>query len=293
MERTESIRVPDLAPGRYTVNIELQGFQKVTNNDVIVLLGKTFNADAELQPGAVTEVINVTGESRRIDLKNVVLAHNVTTEEMNRLPKTRSFQGIALTSPGVNTGDIEGGFQVHGASGAENAYTVDGVSTTSLLYGSSRQNTVFEYLQEVQVKTGGIDAQYGGALGGVISAVTKSGGNNFHGEAHHYYYGNGISAGPVPRLVLSPLDDTTVSSVQDSKQKFNNNEPGAPVGGPISRTACFSTGRIRRASFDARTTICTQQHRAGIDESRSRRRHRHSASSRIPAVVACRPTSAR
>ena len=74
---------------------------------------------------------------------------------------------------------MEGGFQVNGASGSENQFTVDGVSTNSLLAGHSRQNTVFEYLQEVQVKTVGIPAEYGGALGGVISAVTKSGGNRF------------------------------------------------------------------------------------------------------------------
>ena len=75
----------------------------------------------------------------------------------------------------MNQGEIEGGFQVNGASGAENAFTVDGVVTNSLINGSSRQNTVFEYIQEVQVKTTGIPAEYGGALGGVISAVTKSG----------------------------------------------------------------------------------------------------------------------
>ena len=107
---------------------------------------------------------------------------------------------------------------MNGASGAENSFTVDGVNTNSLLYGSSRQDTVFEYLQEVQVKTGGIAAEYGGALGGVISAVTKSGGNTFTGEGHYYFSGNAISASPVQRLQLSPLDDTTVLNVQDDKQ---------------------------------------------------------------------------
>ncbi len=187
-------RIAELTPGRYTVTIELQGFQKVSVNDALVILGKDFPVGTELNPGAVTEVVNVTGQvEKQIDLKDVALAHNITAEEFNQLPKTRSFQGMALTAPGVNQGDIEGGFQVHGASGAENSFTVDGVTTTSLLYGTSRQNTVFEYLQEVQVKTGGIDAQYGGALGGVISAVTKSGGNTFHGEGHYYYSGNSIS----------------------------------------------------------------------------------------------------
>ena len=78
----------------------------------------------------------------------------------------------------VAHGDIEGGIQVNGASGAENAFTVDGVDTTSIINGSSRQNTIFEYIQEVQVKTTGLPAEYGGTLGGVISAVTQSGGQH-------------------------------------------------------------------------------------------------------------------
>ena len=93
---------------------------------------------------------------------------------------------------------------MNGASGAENSFTVDGVNTNSLMYGSSRQDTVFEYLQEVQVKTGGIAAEYGGALGGVISAVTKSGGNRFTGEGHYYYSGSAISARPGPAAAAQP-----------------------------------------------------------------------------------------
>ena len=88
-----------------------------------------------------------------------------------------------MTAPSVNRGDIEGGFQVNGASGAENAFTVDGVVTNSLINGASRQDTVFEYLQEIQVKTTGVPAEMGGALGGVISAVTKSGGNTVPGRS--------------------------------------------------------------------------------------------------------------
>ena len=120
----------------------------------------------------------MTGESTPlVDNRSTLIAHNVSAEEFDRLPKGRSFQSIALTAPSVNQGEIEGGLQVNGASGSENAFTVDGVVTNSLVNGQSRQNTVFEYLQEVQVKTSGIAAEYGGALGGVISAVTKSGGN--------------------------------------------------------------------------------------------------------------------
>ena len=183
--------VPDLDPGRYAMVVELSGFAKVSMDDVAVSLGKTLKVDAQLKVGDMTEVVQVQADARpAIDSRSTLVAHNVTAEEIDRMPKGRSFQSLALTAPSVNSGEIEGGFQVNGASGAENAFTVDGVVTNSLIDGSSRQNTVFEYLQEVQVKTTGIAAEYGGALGGVISAVTKSGGNTFRGEAHYYYEGS-------------------------------------------------------------------------------------------------------
>src|SRR5262249_31478837 len=134
--------LPDLDPGRYTVVVELSGFQKAEDENLLILLGRTIEFSPKLQVGAVTEVVNVTGATPQIDPRSTTVAHNVTAEEFDRLPKTRTFQSLALTSPGVNAGDIEGGIQVNGASGAENQYTVDGVSTNSLLYGSSRQNTV-------------------------------------------------------------------------------------------------------------------------------------------------------
>ena len=142
---------------------------------------------------------------------------------------------------------------MNGASGSENQFTVDGVPTNSLLNGHSRQDTVFEYLQEVQVKTVGIPAEFGGALGGVISAVTKSGGNTFRGEGHYYYLGSKLASGPVQRLVLSPVDDVTVRYIQDDEQTDNRHEIGGSVGGPIVRDRLFFYGSysprfVRRTS---------------------------------------------
>jgi len=240
-----SFRIPDLEPGRYKVAVELTGFQRMEAPDVLVLLGKTFDISPQLHVGEVTETVNVTAEStRQIDLTTVTRSHNVTAEEIDRLPKARSFQSLALTAPGVNSGEIEAGFQVNGASGSENAYTVDGVVTNSLIDGRSRQNTVFEYLQEVEVKTVGVNAEYGGALGGVISAVTKSGGNTYRGEVHGYYIGNALSAGPIPRIQLSPIDNATVFHPQDDKQKDDRTEIGGSIGGPIVRDRLFFFGSL-------------------------------------------------
>lgn len=246
--------IPDLVPGRYRIRFELSGFSAVERTDLLVQLGRTFRVDAQMSIGALTETVQVTGEATPlIDTRSTLVAHNVSSEEFDRIPKGRSFQSVAMTAPSVNSGIIEGGFQVNGASGSENQFTIDGVATNSLLNGHSRQDTVFEYLQEVQVKTVGIPAEYGGALGGVISAVTKSGGNTFRGEGHYYYIGSGLSAGPVKRLVLSPVDDRTVSFIQDEEQTDNRHEMGGSFGGPIVRDRLFFYGSysprlVRRTS---------------------------------------------
>jgi hypothetical protein len=236
-------RAPDLVPGRYTVQFELSGFSKTERSDVLVLLGRSFELNTQLSVGAQTETVQVVGEaSPLVDTRSTLIGHNVTAEEFDRLPKGRSFQSIAFSAPSVSQGEIEGGFQVNGASGAENAFTVDGIVTNSLVNGQSRQNTVFEYLQEVQVKTSGISAEYGGALGGVVSAVTKSGGNTFRGEGHYYFEGSALAAGPVKRLVLDPLTENSSSYVQDKEQSNKTNEMGGSVGGPILKDRLFFYG---------------------------------------------------
>jgi hypothetical protein len=234
-----SYRILDLEPGRYTVRFELSGFATADMADVNILLGKSLDVSPSMKVGGVTEAITVTTESPLIDTKSTTIAHNVTAEEFDRIPKGRTFQNLAISSPSVNAGDIEGGIQVNGASGAENAFTVDGVVTNSLIDGRSRQDAVFEYLQEVQVKTGGISAEYGGALGGVVSAVTKSGGNSFHGEGHYYFGGSSLSASPVRRLVLDTSDDQTVRYFQDPKQDAAVHDIGGSIGGPIVKNKLF------------------------------------------------------
>jgi hypothetical protein len=235
----------NLDPGRYRMDFELSGFARQEMPEVNVLLGRTFTIDVTMKVGNVAEAVQVTAENAPlVDTRSTLIAHNVTAEEIERMPKGRSFQSVAMSAPSVNQGDLEGGIQVNGASGSENQYTVDGVSTNSLLGGHSRQNTVFEYLQEVQVKTVGIPAEYGGALGGVVSAVTKSGGNRFTGEGHYYFTGSALNAGPVRRLNLDPSDDVTVRYIQDEEQPSHNNEVGGSIGGPIIRDRLFFFGSI-------------------------------------------------
>lgn len=229
----------NVEPGRYTFRVEAKGFSIYEVPDINLLVGRALRVDAPLKVGGIDQVIQVTDAAPQIDTGSVSITHNVTAEEFDRLPKARTFQGLALASPSVNSGEIEGGFQVNGASGAENQFVIDGVSVTSLLNGKSRQGAVFEILQEVQVKTTGVEAEYGGAMGGVISAITKSGGNAFHGDVHYYYNGNAISAGPTRRLLLDPSTERIATHVQDGKFKDNNHEIGGTIGGPIIKNKLY------------------------------------------------------
>ncbi|MFB3906311.1 MAG: carboxypeptidase regulatory-like domain-containing protein [Acidobacteriota bacterium] len=247
----------DLDPGRYSVKFELPGFKTGEAPDVILLLGKTIELNMTLVIGELQQSVDVVYAAPLIDTQSTAITHNVTAEEFDRMPKARSFQDVALTSPSVNSGDIEGGIQVNGASGAENQFTIDGLSTTGIINGNSRQDAVYEFLQEVQVKTNGIEAEHGGALGGVISAVTKSGGNQFHGEFHWYNWGSPFNALPNKRLQLDPDTSATAYYVQDEKFQDHRNEIGGSIGGPILRDKLFFfssiTPQFRRREASIKT----------------------------------------
>ena len=221
----------NLDPGTYSIKFDAKGFTKSTVSEVVLPLGKTLRVNAPLSIAAAEQTVVVSEAPPLIDTTNSTMANNISAEQFDKLPKARSFQNLAMLSTSVNSGAVEGGIQVNGASGAENNFTVDGISTTSLINGQSRQDAAFEILQEVQVKTGGISAEYGGAMGGVISAVTKSGGNAFHGDVHYYLAGNKLNASPVQRLLQSPTDQITTKYWQDEKQKNDQHEFGYTLGG--------------------------------------------------------------
>jgi hypothetical protein len=150
-------RAPDLVPGRYSVRFELSGFTTAQRDDVLVLLGRQFDLNTQLAVGAQTETVQVVGEATPlVDTRSTLIGHNVTAEEFDRLPKGRSFQSIAFSSPSVSQGEIEGGIQVNGASGAENSFTVDGIVTE--LAGQRR--VAAEHRVRVPAGSAGQDERY-------------------------------------------------------------------------------------------------------------------------------------
>ena len=231
--------VHNLEPGRYSLTFELAGFTRAEVPNVDVLVAQNLKLDVTLKPGALATTVQVTGVTPSVDTQNSSVVFQIPKDQFELIPRARTFQSLAILAPRVNTGEIEGGIQINGASAAENAFLIDGVATGSIIDGRSRQNAPFEYLQEIQVQTAGVEASYSGALGGVISTVTRSGGDAFHGNAWFYYSGDSLSAAPSNRLVLDPTDNRTVTYQQDAKNSSRGLEPGFSLGGPIRRDFAY------------------------------------------------------
>jgi len=117
--------VRELPPGRYSATFEAPGFRRGEVPNIIVLVGRRAQVDVRMEVGAVEQSVQVVEAAPLIDTTSTMIAHNVTSEEFDRLPKGRTFQGVAITAASVNTGEIEGGYQVNGASTAENNYYID------------------------------------------------------------------------------------------------------------------------------------------------------------------------
>ena len=183
-------RLPALPPGTYTVHATLAGFRS-SDRLATVSLDGTATTDLALEPAAEEKVV-VSGEAPRIDFASTTTGTNYTSSVVANLPVARNYADIVKSNPGVSTdrGATEGrslALSIYGATSAENQWIIDGVNTTNVLRGVQGKAINNEFVQEVEVKTGGYQAEYGRALGGVINVITKSGGNTFHGDGFVYY----------------------------------------------------------------------------------------------------------
>src|SRR6202035_1922649 len=95
--------------------------------------------------------------------------------------------GTGGSTPGSTGNGQQFGYSVGGGADSENSYLVEGQDTENISGGYSKANVPFEFIQEVQIKTSGIEAEHGGALGGVVNVIMKKGGNGFHGQLFTNY----------------------------------------------------------------------------------------------------------
>ena len=174
-----------LAPGQYSIQFELSGMRTVTQT-ATVDIGKTVRSDATLAQAVASEAVTVTGNAVDVDA-TAVHSTNFDEKQIRDLPVSpagRTIDQIAALAPEVtqntpNTGQL----QINGGFAFDNVFLVDGVDIDDHYFGSPTNNLVIEdAIEQTQVLTSNVSAEYGRFSGGVVNAVTKSGGNAFHGS---------------------------------------------------------------------------------------------------------------
>src|SRR5262245_8458570 len=148
-------RAWNLEPGDYNVRFELKGLAPTEFTNVRVLAGRTVKIEAVMRSGGADAKTEISDLVFAADSTRTTISRDVSSEEFDRLPNNRNASYFAITTAGVNTGEIEGGIQVNGASGAENNFYFDGLRTNSIIDGRLRQNVPLEYLEQVSIQTAG------------------------------------------------------------------------------------------------------------------------------------------
>ncbi|HTS02206.1 MAG TPA: TonB-dependent receptor [Thermoanaerobaculia bacterium] len=191
-------RFPAIPPGTYTVTCSLSGFKKVERRGIHVNLDTTVSVPIKMEI-SVTQEIVVSGEAPVVDTNDAANGLNIRQDVVQKLPLGRNYAQAVEINPGVgiDSGDTQGraqAFSIYGATSIENQYLVDGVNTTNVIRGFQGKAISSEFVEEVQVKAGGYEAEYGRAMGGIVNVVTKSGGNEFHGDAFGYFNTKSLTA---------------------------------------------------------------------------------------------------
>jgi len=234
-------RFPALPPGTYEITAVLPGFQSRKMSGAISL-GQLLRVDMTLSMASVSETVEVTGESPLIDVKQNASFATVDRSLMDRIPTGRNFTSVVSVAPGTNNESLAGGIQIDGASGSENRFIIDGMDTTSMRSGTSSKDVLVDFIQEVQVKSSGYNAEFGGSTGGVINVLSKSGSNQYRGSAGTYYTGNAGRGEVRPTWRVNPWTDRGGSFPGEVEQVFSrdndewdNWNPVFDFGGPLMK----------------------------------------------------------
>ncbi len=264
-------RFANLPPGTYTIIVSANGFNTFKRGGLILEVGHLPTSDIVLEVGSAATTVEVSAAAPLIDTTTTQNLTNVTNDVIANIPHGLSFQSVIqfapmarneplAGSPGGTGGSLPGssgnglgfGFSIGGAADSESSYLVEGQDTENNSGGYSKANVPFQFIQEVEVKTSGIEAEHGGALGGVINVIMKKGSNAYHGELFAIYEPSGVDANPTNAFLrYDPLDggdsniglDPRAQLYQAHKDHFRILQPGFSVGGPIVKDRLwFFTG---------------------------------------------------
>ncbi|MCH8269006.1 MAG: carboxypeptidase regulatory-like domain-containing protein, partial [Acidobacteria bacterium] len=233
---------PSLPLGNYEIRASLAGFQTSIRSGIALTVGRRAVVDMVLQVGEVAQAVTVTGEAALVETTSATVSNLVTEEQVVDLPlNNRDLISLAFIAPGVlkvpqrtRQGVFSGMGQkltVSGARQTHNVFLTDGMSSGDIsnnTAGSTGGSTGVDTIKEFQIITNNYSAEYKSAAGAIVSMVTRSGTNAFHGSAFEF-------------LRNDKFDANNFFNNADNRAKpaFNRNQFGGSLGGPIARDRTF------------------------------------------------------
>lgn len=229
-------QVWELPSGSYRLTVTGEGF-KPYETSLAVSVGVVSNIAVELVPASVSQQLTVSAEPTAIEPTQTAVATTIDPERIEELPvRSRNYLNFALLAPGVTASNQgaspnslslpESGFSFGGLRPRSNAIYIDGVDNNDEFTGASRTELSLETVREFQVVNQGLSAEAGGAAGGSINVVSKTGANTLHGDAFLFVENGSLDARPALEGGVGKPD-------------LNRYRVGVSVGGPIKRDRTF------------------------------------------------------
>jgi Carboxypeptidase regulatory-like domain/TonB dependent receptor len=257
-------RFVNLPPGTYKIAISAAGFKTVEREGISLEVGHLPSIDISLSVGAVNTVVQVTSTTPQIDVTTNTTLTNIPEDVIENVPHGTSFQSVIQFAPSARNEPLQGGTMSNGSGGSspgstsnggsygysiaggadsENSYLVEGQETANIIGGYSHTNVPFDFIQEVELKSSGIEAEHGGALGGVVNVIMKKGSQTWHGSVFTSYQNQAMNGSPTAFSRYDPSSsgaatswgaiDPTYQNYQPIRPKTSDVFPGVTLGGPL------------------------------------------------------------
>ena len=253
-----------LPPGDYALAFELAGFETERAENVAVSLGRDTTLHQILHL-LTAEQITVTSEAAVVDGTTTTVGSSFSSQAIETLPSGRNYASLVQVASGVSSdanpeNQTQSTISFYGSSGAENTFYVDGVNTTGVEYGFQGKELNFEFIQAVDVKAAGYEAEFGRSTGGIVNVITKSGGNEFKGDVFGYFDNDSLQ---------SSTEATVPSSGQVTG--FTQEDYGADLGGYLVRDKLWFFVAYDKVDHTTDTRLLTGPQTGQVVESTSDR----------------------
>jgi hypothetical protein len=252
--------IPLIPPGNYNLSVTHAGFKTAVRRKVTVNVGSVADLTITLETGNANESVTITSDAPLVEDKSATVAQVITSQQLIDLPLNgRNYLSLANLTAGAipSSGSRDQTFSAYGNTGLQNAFLLDGGRNENYLRGlDNRARDIIrpplDALSEFSVQTSNFSAEYGSSAGAVVSAITKSGTNSFHGSAYDFLRNDHLDA---------------INYFAQRRPLLVRNQYGGSLGGPIRRDRAWFfaayEGTPNRSESTASSTVPTQAQRSG------------------------------